>query len=214
MAMLRGVSLLVLCVGARGFDFLKPKYWKDQILVTKLLSGVPKGSKVLEIDASDAKNLYYLPIGCDVTQWYETSPKDEDRAPVTLAANKLGLAVKVTLARGPNKAPRLEAASYDAAFCVRALGRASERGGADAARTVVDAALECVKPGDGVFYFLEDAKNEALLASVLDDHPLVADCEATVENESIVGYVRTPMIAERGGGMASPKMSRSSKKKR
>lgn len=220
-------ALLAAQIIANGaaFDFLKPRYWSDQMLVTKLLSGVPKGSKVLEIDCVDgAKNLcvrralpsraarharpfrYYLPMGCDVKQWYASPPKEADRGPITMAANKLGLAVEVVLARASGKPPKLDDGAYDACFGVRCLERAYARGGEDEARRVVDAAMDACKPDAGTFLFLEDPRSEGLLAALLDEHPLVGGVEAAVENDAIVGFARrAPLAANRGMGEAKPK---------
>ena len=145
-------------------------------------------------------------MGCDVKQWYASPPKEADRGPITMAANKLGLAVEVVLARASGKPPKLDDGAYDACFGVRCLERAYARGGEDEARRVVDAAMDACKPDAGTFLFLEDPRSEGLLATLLDEHPLVGGVEAAVENDAIVGFARrAPLAANRGMGEPKPK---------
>lgn len=42
-------------------------YWRTQYLTASVISGIPKECSVVEIDAADGKNIYYLPKGTDYT---------------------------------------------------------------------------------------------------------------------------------------------------
>ena len=86
-------------------------------------------------DAADgAKNLYYLPLGCTVTQWLDDAEAAKDLGPTRQAAGNNGLGLDVVKCRdGGKKPPRLAPEYYDAALCLGALGRAASRGGVEAA---------------------------------------------------------------------------------
>ena len=124
-----------------------------------------------------------------MTQWLDDFEAQKDIGPVTVAANKNGLALDVVRCRDRGrKPPRLAPEYFDAAIALGALGRANERGGIDAAVATADAVLRALKP-DGRLVFVEPAGCEAILAAALDDSPWVADCDARAENGAILGVV-------------------------
>ena len=53
-------------VGAFGLWKLF-NYWKIQYVIAKTVSGIPKRSKVVELDVVDGKNIFYLSEQCDYT---------------------------------------------------------------------------------------------------------------------------------------------------
>ncbi|KAJ1454894.1 hypothetical protein M885DRAFT_521186 [Pelagophyceae sp. CCMP2097] len=199
------VVALLVCPAA-AFEWLKPVYWQRQAATAKLVgSAVSRGNRVLEVDAVEgAKNLYYLPFGCSVTQWLGTDEALKEFGPVGVAAQNLGLTVEVAKCRKTTRLPLLEPSYFDRALCIGALERALNRGGDEAAAAMLDLALKAVKP-NGRLCFVEEAKemNEKALAAILDEHPLVADCVATVENGYILGVVTTQLDPNTKRGITS-----------
>ncbi len=56
-------------VGVTGITILLKLgvYWKMQFVTASLISGIQPYSTVVEIDAQDGKQVFYLPQGCDYT---------------------------------------------------------------------------------------------------------------------------------------------------
>ena len=183
--------LLALLATTQALDWVNPKYWQLQASTAKLVSAcIGRGSTVLEVDAVDgAKNLYYLPLGCTVTQWLNPREAAKDIGPTKLAASKNGQGLETVNARdNGRKAPRLVPESFDACLMFGALARAAPRG-PDAVFETCDAALRALKP-DGRLVFVERTDDaELLLATALDDSDLVADCESSREHGAIIGVV-------------------------
>ena len=42
-------------------------YWRMQYVQASTISGIPQGSKVVEFDAKDGKNIFYLSNNCEYT---------------------------------------------------------------------------------------------------------------------------------------------------
>jgi hypothetical protein len=42
-------------------------YWKSQFAVAELIGGIPPNCQVVELDAQDGKNVFYLPKGSEYT---------------------------------------------------------------------------------------------------------------------------------------------------
>ena len=100
--------LLALLATAQALDWVNPKYWQLQASTAKLVgASIGRGSSVLEVDAVDgAKNLYYLPLGCTVTQWLNPREAAKDIGPTKLAASKNGQGLETVNARdNGRKAP-------------------------------------------------------------------------------------------------------------
>ena len=201
------------------FEFLKPSYWQQQQACVKLLSTIPRGSKVLEIDAMEgAKYLYYLPFGCSVTQWARPKNMEKNRGPTSLAASKLGLTVDFV--RAEQIPETLNLNSFDAAVSVGAVTRAEDP---ESATQLVEAVMRALAPG-GRLYFLESPAEDAekLLSAALDANDMVKDCVASTEKGAIIGVVTkvdgdTTKIEEKNPpprGMGTTSKSASSKKKR
>mmetsp|Transcript_27528 Transcript_27528/g.82643 ORF Transcript_27528/g.82643 Transcript_27528/m.82643 type:complete len:205 (+) Transcript_27528:258-872(+) len=194
-------AVLLLATAASAFDWVNPRYWALQAETAKLVgAAVRKGSEVLEVDAVDgAKNLYYLPPGCTVTQWLDDAEAAKDLGPTRQAAGNNGLGLDVIRSRdGGRKPPRMAPEYYDAALCLGALGRAAARGGVEAAVETCDAALKALKP-DGRLIFVEQADAEPLLAAALDESDLVAECDAQQQHGAILGVVRRAAGAKAPG---------------
>ena len=182
---------LFLLTTAHALDWVNPKYWQLQASTAKLVSAcIGRGSTVLEVDAVDgAKNLYYLPMGCTITQWLNPQEAAKDIGPTKMAASKNGCGLETVNARdNGRKAPRLQPESFDACLMFGALARAAPRG-PEAVFETCDAALRALKP-DGRLVFVERTDDaELLLATALDDSELVADCESSREHGAIIGVV-------------------------
>ena len=200
--------------------------------VRGLLSSVPERARILEIDAIDGhKNLYYLPAGCSITQWLDEAPTATEEFKTNQTAKTKELEVQTVLPRAPDRPPKLPKDEFDVAFGVRCLQRALARGGSKAAKRLVDEVLASCAPHTGKFCFIEGTAMEATLAEILDEHPLVRDCDVIVDKGSICGWARrnrrnprekalSKRIAEKGGlggGLAAAAASakkRKAKKKR
>ena len=174
-----------------ALDWVNPKYWQLQASTARLVgASIGRGSTVLEVDAVDgAKNLYYLPLGCTITQWLNPREAAKDIGPTRMAASKNGQGLETVNARdNGRKAPRLQPESFDACLMFGALARAAPRG-PEAVFETCDAALRALKP-DGRLVFVERTDDaELLLATALDDSKLVADCESSREHGAIIGVV-------------------------
>ena len=140
--MRRALALHVIAT-TYALDWVNPKYWQLQASTAKLVgAAIGRGSTVLEVDAVDgAKNLYYLPLGCSVTQWLNPQEAAKDIGPTKMAASKNGCGLETVNARdNGRKAPRLQPESFDACLMFGALARAAPRG-PDAVFDTCDAAL-------------------------------------------------------------------------
>ena len=195
--------------------------------VRGLLSSVPERARILEIDAIDGhKNLYYLPAGCSITQWLDEAPTATEEFKTNQTAKTKELDVRTVLPRAPDRPPKLPKDEFDVAFGVRCLQRALARGGSRAAKRLVDEVLASCAPHTGKFCFIEGTEMEATLAEILDEHPLVRDCDVIVDKGSICGWAwrnrRNPRekalskrIAEKGGlggGLAAAASAKKRKK--
>ena len=89
------------------------------------------------------------------------------------------------LPRAPDRPPKLPKDEFDGAFGVRCLQRALARGGTRAAKRLVDEVMASCAPHTGKFCFIEGTEMEATLAEILDEHPLVRDCDVIVDKGSI-----------------------------
>ena len=49
------------------FVFKFAVYWKMQFVSAGIVTGIPSKSSVVEVDAQDGKNIFYLPKGTDYT---------------------------------------------------------------------------------------------------------------------------------------------------
>lgn len=49
------------------FLFKFAVYWRMQIVTAGVITGIPLKSSVVEVDALDGKNIFYLPVGTDFT---------------------------------------------------------------------------------------------------------------------------------------------------
>lgn len=190
-----------------ALDWVNPRYWQLQASTAKLVkAAIRKGSAVLEVDAVDgAKNLYYLPLGCAVTQWLNPLEASKDLGPTMQAASKNGQSLEVVKARdGGRKAPRLQPESFDAVLVFGALGRAAPRG-PEAVFETCEAALKALKP-EGRLVFVERTDDaELLLATALDDSDLVGSCESSREHGAILGVVTRGLDAAGRKRAKSPK---------
>ena len=197
---MRLLALVTSLSVASAFDWINPRYWQLQAETAKLIgAAVRRGNAVLEVDAVDgAKNLYYLPLGCSVTQWVGAAAASQDLGPTRQAAAKNGLGLEIAKTRSDARPPKLAAGAFDAALTLGALGRARDRGGLDAAAATAEAALAALRP-DGLLVFVEDAASEATLAACLDESPLVAECDARVEHGAILGVARRAPDAKKKG---------------
>ena len=200
--------------------------------VRGLLSSVPERASILEIDAIDGhRNLYHLPAGCSITQWLEDKPTATEEFKTNQTAKTKELDVRTVLPRAPDRPPKLPTDKFDVAFGVRCLQRALARGGQKAAKRLVDEVLASCAPHTGKFCFIEGTEMESTLAEILDEHPLVRDCDVIVDKGSLCGWARrnrrnprekalSKRIAEKGGlggGLAAAAASakkRKAKKKR
>ncbi len=68
-------TAIVSSVGAFGLWKLF-NYWKMQFITAKTVSGIPKQSKVVELDVQDGKNVFYLSQGCDYTAVMKVTESD------------------------------------------------------------------------------------------------------------------------------------------
>ena len=166
----------------RRVDAIIPRRLQER-QVRGLLSSVPERARILEIDAIDGhRNLYYLPAGCSITQWLEDKPTATEEFKTNQTAKTKELDVRTVLPRAPDRPPRLPKDEFDVAFGVRCLQRALARGGSRAAKRLVDEVLASCAPHTGKFCFIEGTEMEATLAELLDEHPLVRDCDVIVDS--------------------------------
>ena len=218
---------LVLLLLPRAGTPLSLKNTLQERQVRGLLSSVPERARILEIDAIDGhRNLYYLPAGCSITQWLEDKPTATAEFKTNQTAKTKKLDVVTVLPRAPDRPPRLPKDEFDVAFGVRCLQRALARGGSRAAKRLVDEVLASCAPHTGKFCFIEGTEMEATLAELLDEHPLVRDCDVIVDKGSICGWARrnrrnprekalSKRIAEKGGlggGLAAAASAKKRKK--
>lgn len=149
-------------------------YSKIAIETAGVISGIPVESDVVELDAVDGKNVFYLPPGCDYTAIMAVEEMDMKKKKDKAALNEqlilesvgkangmgpggraMGLRGKVrtTTSEIPNK-------SADVVLSSGAIGRVS----ADKRGLTVNEALRILRPG-GLFVFIEkeDTGVEALV---------------------------------------------------
>ena len=110
----------------------------------------------------------------------EDKPTATEEFKTNQTAKTKELDVRTVLPRGPDRPPKLPKDEFDVAFGVRCLQRALARGGSRAAKRLVDEVLASCAPHTGKFCFIEGTEMEATLAELLDEHPLVRDCDVVV----------------------------------
>ncbi len=64
-------------------------YWRMQFVIADIVGGIPPSSKVVELDAQDGKQIFYLSTGCDYTAVMGPgSMSDESKRQQRLAYNE------------------------------------------------------------------------------------------------------------------------------
>ena len=52
--------------------------WNLQVKTANIIGGIPKGFKVVELDVTDGKNVFYMPNNIDYTAVMPSSLKEND----------------------------------------------------------------------------------------------------------------------------------------
>lgn len=167
-------STVVLGLAAAGGIGTFSLYSKVAIETAGVISGIPVESDIVELDAVDGKNIFYLPPGCDYTAIMPVGESDMKKKKDKAALNEqlilesvgkangmgpggrnMGLRgkVRMTTSEIPNK-------SADVVLSSGAIGRTSpEKRG-----ITVNEAVRILRPG-GLFVFIEkeDSETEALV---------------------------------------------------
>jgi SAM-dependent methyltransferase len=174
-----GDSVLPTAVVALGSAFLLFKtfvYWRMQFVSASMVSGIPKGSSVVEIDAKDGKNVFYLPSKVDYTAVMSSSSgaggdpkKEKEKVAINnqLILESIGKANRGGLGLTGKVRSRTQDIPSKSADCVLSVGaiRRADSGsviGVSSSTELVNEAFRILRPG-GLFVFVEpDGGGKAL----------------------------------------------------
>lgn len=147
---------------ALGSAFLLFKtfvYWRMQFVSASMVSGIPKGSSVVEIDAQDGKNVFYLPQKVDYTAVMSTggsgdAKKEKEKSAINnqLILESIGKANRGGLGLSGKVRSRTQDVPSKTADCVLSVGAISRAG--DSRVELVNEAFRILKPG-GLLVFVE-----------------------------------------------------------
>jgi len=159
-------------LGSAALLFKLGVYWRMQFVSAAMVSGIPRGSTVVELDAQDGKNVFYLGEGVQYTAVMSSGSdddsaskrKEKERINNQLILESIGKANRGGLnlqGKVRSRTAEIPSKSVDVVVSTGAVARA---GGLSAAVELVNEAYRVLRPG-GLFVFCDaDGRGDVIEA--------------------------------------------------
>jgi SAM-dependent methyltransferase len=159
-------------LGGAALLFKLGVYWRMQFVSAAMVSGIPRGSTVVELDAQDGKNVFYLGEGVQYTAVMSSGSdddsaskrKEKERINNQLILESIGKANRGGLnlqGKVRSRTAEIPSKSVDVVVSTGAVARA---GGLSAAVELVNEAYRVLRPG-GLFVFCDaDGRGDVIEA--------------------------------------------------
>lgn len=189
-------------------------YWKIQYETAEMLGGIPSKSKVLELDAKDGKNIFYMPKGVDFTAVMSPGDdpekqKDKNQLNERLILECIGNANRGGMELSGKVRMRTQEVASRTVDCVISTGALARS--PNSVETVLEV-YRMLRPG-GLFVFIEPDGGDSVVSTIGKEFPArIVGTASAGEKQRKVQAAREAEEAEGPKGKKKAKKSKKAKK--